>query len=61
MIAVCQPTVPVLAAVSLMAAAGEPEPRSLIMMGGPIDTRRNPTQVNDFATQQAAALVRDAT
>ena len=49
-ISVCQPTVPVLAAVSLMAAAGEPEPRSLIMMGGPIDTRRSPTRVNDLAT-----------
>ena len=35
-----------------MAAAGEPEPRSLIMMGGPIDTRRNPTQVNRFATSK---------
>jgi poly(3-hydroxybutyrate) depolymerase len=48
-ISVCQPTVPVLAAVSLMAAAGEPEPCSLTMMGGPIDARRNPTQVNDLA------------
>jgi poly(3-hydroxybutyrate) depolymerase len=49
-ISVCQPTVPVLAAVSLMAADNEPAvPRSMIMMGGPIDTRRNPTTVNDFA------------
>ena len=48
-ISVCQPTVPVLAAVSLMAAAGETVPRSLTMMGGPIDTRSNPTAVNDFA------------
>jgi poly(3-hydroxybutyrate) depolymerase len=48
-ISVCQPTVPVLAAVSLMAAAGEPIPRSLTMMGGPIDTRRSPTAVNNFA------------
>jgi poly(3-hydroxybutyrate) depolymerase len=48
-ISVCQPTVPVLAAVSLMAAAGEPIPRTLTMMGGPIDTRRSPTAVNDFA------------
>ncbi|HZP94457.1 MAG TPA: polyhydroxyalkanoate depolymerase [Burkholderiales bacterium] len=48
---VCQPTVPVLAAVSLMAAANDPAvPKSMIMMGGPIDTRRNPTVVNDFAT-----------
>ena len=48
-ISVCQPTVPVLAAVSLMAAAGEAIPRTLTMMGGPIDTRRSPTQVNTFA------------
>ena len=48
-ISVCQPTVPVLAGVSLMAAAGEPIPRSLTMMGGPIDTRRSPTAVNTFA------------
>ena len=49
--AVCQPTVPVLAAVSLMAARGEPTPRSLTLMGGPVDARRSPTQVNDLATQ----------
>ncbi|MBD9368995.1 polyhydroxyalkanoate depolymerase [Xanthomonas sp. XNM01] len=48
---VCQPTVPVLAAVSLMAAAGEPTPRSLVMMGGPIDARRSPTAVNNLATR----------
>jgi poly(3-hydroxybutyrate) depolymerase len=42
----------VLAAAALTAAAGEPEPRSLILMGGPIDTRRNPTQVNRFATSK---------
>ena len=48
-ISVCQPTVPVMAAVSLMAANGEPTPRSLTMMGGPIDTRRSPTEVNTFA------------
>jgi len=47
---VCQPTVPVLAAVSLMAAENDPAvPKAMIMMGGPIDTRRNPTTVNDFA------------
>ena len=48
-ISVCQPTVPVLAGVSLMAAEGEPLPRTLTMMGGPIDTRRSPTAVNTFA------------
>ncbi len=50
-ISVCQPTVPVLAAISLMAADDEPvKPRTMIMMGGPIDTRRSPTQVNNLAT-----------
>ncbi|MFL5266633.1 MAG: polyhydroxyalkanoate depolymerase [Stellaceae bacterium] len=48
--AVCQPSVPVLAAVSLLAAAGDPcRPTSMILMGGPIDTRANPTEVNHFA------------
>ncbi|WP_407351064.1 polyhydroxyalkanoate depolymerase [Luteimonas sp. R10] len=51
-ISVCQPTVPVLAAVSLMAARGEPTPRSLVLMGGPIDTRESPTAVNNLATQK---------
>ena len=51
-ISVCQPTVPVLAAVSLMAARGETTPRSLVMMGGPIDTRESPTAVNNLATQK---------
>jgi len=41
--------VPVLAAVSLMAAAGEKLPKTLTMMGGPIDARRSPTAVNNFA------------
>ncbi len=54
-ISVCQPTVPVLAAVSLMAAAGEPTPRSMTMMGGPIDTRCSPTKVNDLATTKSLA------
>ncbi|MFC5439339.1 polyhydroxyalkanoate depolymerase [Rhodanobacter ginsenosidimutans] len=51
-ISVCQPTVPVLAAVSLMAARGEHTPLSLTMMGGPIDPRRSPTGVNNLATTQ---------
>lgn len=69
-VAVCQPTVPVLAAislqtslgwaavpvlaaVSLMAAETDPaRPRSMVLMGGPIDTRRNPTAVNRFATSK---------
>ena len=48
-ISVCQPTVPVMAAVSLMAARGEETPLSMTMMGGPIDTRKSPTQVNNLA------------
>jgi poly(3-hydroxybutyrate) depolymerase len=53
LISVCQPTVPVLAAVSLMATANDPKlPRSMTMMGGPIDTRRNPTQVNALAKKK---------
>ncbi len=51
-IGVCQPTVPVLAAVSLMAARGEATPRSLVLMGGPIDARQSPTAVNNLATQK---------
>ncbi len=48
--AVCQPSVPVMGAVALMSAAKNPKtPRSMILIGGPIDTRRNPTQVNHFA------------
>ena len=53
LISVCQPTVPVLAAVSLLATANDPAmPRSMTMMGGPIDTRRNPTQVNALAQRK---------
>ena len=48
-ISVCQPTVPVLAAVSLMAAKNEVQPRTMVMMGGPIDARRSPTAVNNLA------------
>lgn len=48
-ISVCQPTVPVLAGVSLMAADGKVTPKTLTLMGGPIDTRKNPTEVNTFA------------
>jgi poly(3-hydroxybutyrate) depolymerase len=50
-ISVCQPTVPVLAAISLMATDNDPAlPRTMIMMGGPIDPRKSPTQVNTLAT-----------
>ena len=52
-ISVCQPTVPVLAAVSLMASAGEPTPPALVMMGGPIDARLSPTAVNNLAMNKS--------
>lgn len=52
-ISVCQPTVPVLAAVSLLASAGETTPRTMTMMGGPIDARRSPTAVNNLAMNKS--------
>ncbi len=52
-VSVCQPTVPVLAAMSLMAEDKEPDlPRTMIMMGGPIDARKSPTAVNNLATKR---------
>ncbi len=50
---VCQPTVPVLAAVSLMASRGELTPLSMVMMGGPIDARKSPTAVNNLAMNKS--------
>ena len=49
---VCQPTVPTLAAVSLMSSRGEKAPLSMTMMGGPIDARRSPTEVNNLAVHR---------
>jgi poly(3-hydroxybutyrate) depolymerase len=54
-ISVCQPTVPVLAAVSLRASAGAFTPRTLTMMGGPIDARKSPTAVNNLAMNKSHA------
>ena len=52
-ISVCQPTVPVLAAIALMASRGEPHaPLTMTMMGGPIDARRSPTAVNNLAMRK---------
>jgi poly(3-hydroxybutyrate) depolymerase len=49
-LAVCQPCVAVLAAAAVMAQAGNPaQPRSMTLMAGPIDTRVNPTKVNELA------------
>jgi poly(3-hydroxybutyrate) depolymerase len=49
-IAVCQPAVPVLTATALLATEHDLEPRSLTLMGGPIDTRKSATPVTEFAT-----------
>lgn len=50
-LAVCQPTVATLAATAIMAEDGDPAaPASLTLMGGPIDTRINPSQVNELAS-----------
>jgi poly(3-hydroxybutyrate) depolymerase len=49
-LAVCQPSVPVLAAVSVMSGWGDVcTPSTMTLIGGPIDTRRNPTAVNKLA------------
>lgn len=53
MLAVCQPSVPALAATAIMAADRHPcRPLTLTMMGGPVDTREAPTSVNDLAMQR---------
>jgi polyhydroxyalkanoate depolymerase len=52
-VAVCQPCVTVLAAVAIMAQAGNPaQPQSMTLMAGPIDARINPTKVNELATSR---------
>jgi poly(3-hydroxybutyrate) depolymerase len=58
--AVCQPSVPVMAAVALMNAAKDPSaPKTMILMGGPIDTRRNPTAVNRLAEEKGVDWFRN--
>jgi poly(3-hydroxybutyrate) depolymerase len=52
-VAICQPAVPALVAVAVMAQQGRPiHPRSMTLMAGPIDTRINPTKVNEFAQER---------
>nr|WP_316651028.1 polyhydroxyalkanoate depolymerase [uncultured Gellertiella sp.] len=59
-VAVCQPSVPVLAAVAVMEAANDPfVPSSMTLMGGPIDTRINPTAVNKLAQDKPLDWFRD--
>src|SRR4051794_28083396 len=56
LLAVCQPAVPAFAAAALMNQDKNPwRPRTLTMMGGPIDTRKAPTAVNTLATQRPFA------
>ncbi|AZO04237.1 MAG: polyhydroxyalkanoate depolymerase [Mesorhizobium sp.] len=58
--AVCQPSVPVLAAVALMDRRGDPfVPSTMTLMGGPVDTRRNPTAVNLLAKEKGIDWFRD--
>lgn len=53
---VCQPSVPLLTAVALMEENGDPNsPESMILIGGPIDTRRSPTAVNTLAQERGTA------
>ncbi|HTE13712.1 MAG TPA: polyhydroxyalkanoate depolymerase [Burkholderiales bacterium] len=53
LVAVCQPTVAALAAVALMAADNNPaQPATMTLMAGPMDTRINPTKVNELATSK---------
>ncbi|CEG10324.1 polyhydroxyalkanoate depolymerase, intracellular [Afipia felis] len=59
-VGVCQPSVPVLAAVSVMETRKDPfVPASMILMGGPIDTRRNPTAVNNLAAEKGMEWFRN--
>ncbi len=58
--AVCQPSVPVLVAAALMNASDDKlVPLSMVLMGGPIDTRRNPTAVNKLAEDKGSAWFRN--
>ncbi|PPD44613.1 MAG: poly(3-hydroxybutyrate) depolymerase [Methylocystis sp.] len=60
LVAVCQPTVPALAAVALMAEDNDPDqPASMTLMAGPIDTRISPTKVNEFATSKPIEWFRE--
>jgi poly(3-hydroxybutyrate) depolymerase len=56
---VCQPSVPVMAAVARMEANADPYvPHSMVLMGGPIDTRVNPTAVNQLAERRGTEWFR---
>src|SRR5271156_830535 len=58
-IGVCQPSVPLLAATALMEAGGDANaPASMTLMGGPVDTRRSPTEVNKLAEKRGVEWFR---
>ncbi len=58
-IGVCQPSVPLLAAAALMEAGGDHSaPASMTLMGGPVDTRRSPTEVNKLAEKRGVEWFR---
>ena len=60
LLSVCQPCVPALAAVAVMSEAKDPAtPRSMTLMGGPIDTRVAPTVVNDLANDKSIEWFED--
>ncbi len=60
MMAVCQPSVPAFAATAIMNRDKHPcAPKTLTMMGGPIDTRESPTTVNDLAMERPIAWFRE--
>ena len=59
-VGVCQPAVPLIAAVALMEADGDPKaPTTMTLMGGPIDTRRSPTAVNKLAEERGSKWFAD--
>ena len=60
MLAVCQPSVPAFAAAAIMGAERDPcRPKTLTMMGGPVDTRASPTSVNDVAMARPLGWFKD--
>ena len=57
---VCQPSVPLIAAVAVMEKAGDPNvPDTMTLMGGPVDTRRSPTAVNQLAEKRGSQWFRE--
>jgi poly(3-hydroxybutyrate) depolymerase len=59
-IAVCQPSVPVMAAMAIMSDENDPNlPQNIILMGGPIDTRKSPTEVNEYASTKTIRWFED--